>query len=201
MLQWFLDNREDITFWIAVAGFFISVWSIARQLWRERKNLSVKIEIQNELNCFPRENTNSILCIFILFENHSMNPISITKVELYTPNQTVIAQLNPHFIGHLFRRLCDTETPFYERFIESAKFPIELSALGAAEEFLYFGPTEDTSWKQIDKLIIYTNRGKVTVRSKAQFRGLREQIEKSYRPLVQNCPESESYPASEVLQK
>ena len=59
MLQWFLDNRDDITFWIAVAGFFISVWSIARQLWRERKNLSVKIEIQNELNCFPRENANS----------------------------------------------------------------------------------------------------------------------------------------------
>ena len=141
MLQWFLDNRDDITFWIALFGFLMSLLTWIFNLWNHR----VRIEILPDkdrrgfsigdtelINCAVDGRNQAIElrlpCVYI---NHSTIPISITQIILYADNgRTYRVETTPQFAVHNFRPMIDSDS-VYERFLETTQFPLNLGALQA----------------------------------------------------------------------
>ena len=199
--DWILENQNAITFWVAIVSFFLSLLSLGRQFWKERRRLAAYFEIDNRFSCMTITNANEYICISTLFENLSLNPIAITKVTLHISEVVLTSDPIPSFVGHSFRRLIDTETKFYERILESAKFPIELTGLGAAQEFLHFKIASHPDWNRLCKIVVFTNRGKVVLSSNSHLQPLREWLKKSAQVPAQSDSDHIEVPATPASHK
>ncbi|CDE23022.1 conserved domain protein [Amedibacillus dolichus CAG:375] len=147
----------DFNFWnilLSIISLTISLVTAFNVFWKQRRNISFKIEEISFTDFI--DNDRGFLSIQMFFINHSQNPISINYIELYDKHgNKYTCRLIPSFVEHRFNKMIDTNS-FYERFIESAHFPIRLDSLDAKMEYVYFDLPQNF---EIVNCIIYTNRG------------------------------------------
>lgn len=154
-----MNNNQFINWisqnWIALFSLIISIITALNMFWKQRRKLSFKIKEITFADYLDDSNTGQ-LCIQMFFINKSQNPISINYIELFdSQGKSYICSLNPGLVAHKFQKMIDTNGT-YEKFIESAQFPIYLESLSAKVEYVYFHiPIKHN----ITKCLIYTNRG------------------------------------------
>lgn len=148
-----------ITIIISITSLLFSLITSFIVFYKQRRNIHFKV-IGSTFVDFLNESGNGQLCIEILLINKSQNPISVNYFELIDENNiSYICHFNPSLVEHKFQHLIDTDNT-YEKFIESATFPINLNSLGASKEYVYFHLPKNF---KIKKCNIYTNRGNVIV--------------------------------------
>lgn len=139
---------------VSLTSLAISLCTAFYVFWKQRRNIVFKINDVSFVDFI--DNPNGQLCVQMFFINKSQNPISINYIELKdSNNNTYICNLIPGLVKHKFSHLIDTDT-CYQKFIESAQFPICLDSLSAKLEYVYFQIPID---HEIKKCTIYTNRG------------------------------------------
>ncbi len=125
--------------------------------WKNRVNLRIEIEHDDldEISIVTRDSSSTYLpCIFI---NNSTAPVSITKIEIIdSSKRAYTSDITPQFVYHDFKRLIDTDG-FYERVVESAKFPLFLEGLEAKYEIIVFDFPANIS-TPLKGIRIYTNK-------------------------------------------
>ena len=155
MLEWwncFFENRDLITFWIAVAGFIMSFSSWVMAFAARHKNLRGKIlQIKSYAD---------IVYIYLLLENRSSLPISVDRFVLHmkegsyncTPQPTVISS----------SRQLQGDKVIASRSEYSSSFPIHLSPLSTATALVLFENLQQLPADATTHLFlsICTNRGK-----------------------------------------
>lgn len=154
-------TKENILAAISVLAFIMSSLTWIFNLLEKRKNLFCEFDLTDRLNTSCLGGNLYATCAF-LFENKSRKPISITRIVLTFENgKTYSSEMEPGFVAHNFRKLIDTTTPFYERFIESTDFPINLVGLESRREYVKFClPAERM---ELSDITIQTNCGKVKI--------------------------------------
>ena len=145
---------------LSVLSLLLSVSMWVYKLWKNRSNIRATFDFKDNLHfcCITGESRRHIfLHVPVLFENCSTLPISITQVVLVDANgNSFRAHFLESFVSHSFRKLIDTDG-LYEKIRETAKFPIEIGALGAKYEILSFSfPASKLG--DLSKVRIYSNR-------------------------------------------
>lgn len=140
MIEWF-QNRDNITFVIAVAGFIMSLATWIFNLWNRRVHLEI-IADENGLGfsisdvsfinkTLDGDTTGIALVLPCFYINRSSTAISITQILLIGSNGTEYrVALAPEFAFHRFRKMIDTDK-VYERIYETTSFPLNLGPLQA----------------------------------------------------------------------
>lgn len=179
--SWF----NHVTFWIAVAGFLMSLVSWICTAWNRRKRLKVTVDLSAPYNKSYMTSLSLSINLAFWFESKSTNPIAINCVWLiFTDKSEFRSELSKLFVCHNFRRLLDTNTEYYERFTESADFPIEIGAYGAAYEYIQFTLPKECKERNLDSIRIMTNRGKIIISDEKTICSLQEFFQKTpaYKP-------------------
>ena len=145
---------------LSVLSLLLSVSMWVYKLWKNRSNIRATFDFKDNLHfcCITGESRRHIfLHVPVLFENCSTLPISITQVVLVDANgNSFRAHFLESFASHSFRKLIDTDG-LYEKIRETAKFPIEIGALGAKYEILSFS-FPASKFGDLSKVRIYSNR-------------------------------------------
>lgn len=151
-----------VTFGIAVAGFLMSLGSWIRSLWIERKNLIVSMDFESQYKESFLSSLYLNAVIAFTFENKSSNSIVVTFIEIQTTSgEKYRANLTPGYVAHKWHNEIDPGVSTYERFIESAAFPVNVCPFGAAYEYIIFSLPKDREWNDLNQIIIHTNRGPI----------------------------------------
>ncbi len=171
-----------ITFVIAVAGFLMSLASWIRSLWIERKNLIVSMDFESQY----KESFLSSLClnatIAFAFENKSSNSIAVTFIEIQTKSgKKYRASLIPGYVAHKWRNEIDPRVSAYDRFVESAAFPVNICPFGAAYEYIVFSLPKNREWNDLSQVIVHTNRGLILVEDSETIYKFQEFLQKPLR--------------------
>ena len=145
-------TREDVVAVISVLAFVLSLSSWAHAFITQRRKLSFRIT--------EAKSNNEVSIIYILIENRSRLPVSVTRISLVTERGCVDCVLIPELVLESKRtrggQLIDKHNYF------SMEMPISISSLGAASGFLLFRgegcmiPKSSTSVT----LKVCTNRGR-----------------------------------------
>lgn len=163
MLKW-IQSKENITFLIAVLGFALSASKWFYDAWKTRKNLAVTVDFNSSSACTYMSSQHLNSTFAFAFVNKSANPIAVTCICIESNGENEYrCELTPQFVSHRFRRLIDTETQYYERFEESAEFPIQISAYGAAYEYISFQLPKEFDPNAVNAVRIMTNHGIVRI--------------------------------------
>jgi len=156
-----LMTKDNITLAIAIIGFVLSLYTWICTLIERKRNIT--IEIDNQAQWAVRFTTSKCQCwttaVFINNKSHLQNSIHRISV-LDEQGKEYFAQIPQQFVAHTFRKLIDTDTKWFEKIIESAKFPIDLNTLGSAYEYIEFQLPIDFNHTP-QAFILYTNRGKI----------------------------------------
>lgn len=179
MINW-LNNWTNITGVIAIAGFLLSVASWARTLWAERKNIEVSFDFESRYMDTVLSSKYLTAAIAVSIENKSSNSIAVTFIELLTKTKEKYrANLEPGFVAR--KHTTGYVRQDYERFIESAKFPLQICPLGAAYEYILFSLPKDRDWEDIEEIIVQTNRGRIVISDAETICRLQEFLQKPIR--------------------
>jgi hypothetical protein len=144
--------KENITFWIAAAGFVMSASSWVYTFIAQKKSLSFRI---TEASC-----CNDTTVLFLQIENNSRLPISITRIVLNC-NSKLMDCVSPPVIVREDTRKCGSEL-IERKTYYSMQIPIPIDSLGAVSGYVAFQGDQcnlEADSKSVN-LVIYTNRGK-----------------------------------------
>ena len=131
----------------------------------------------NDFRCAAIKCDEAILLIILaLFENKSSKPISVNYIELIG-NSICRCDVIPKFVGTIRNTVpeADGDAP-YLRYIESAKFPINIAGNQSAVEYISFRLPNDFKLQNIK---LYTQYGFLKVAKKdhiSQVRYLLEEV-------------------------
>lgn len=168
-------------------SFILSIAIWIRALYQERRNLTVILDVKVRFTHTAKGTDSVITANPFIFENKSRRPIAITQIILHYDNKKVVrAELTPQYVGHTFLTRSKLHEKYYERVIESAKFPIELAENGAAIEYIFFA-VPISYGANIRAIEILTNFGNLM---------LDEDFVKNYKAFLQtgfNSPVSSDY--------
>lgn len=180
---------EDWVSLAGVAGFVLSLFTLGWNLWRGRKNLSVKADFECTFGEAYISSRYHYGALAFFFENRSSNPISITFLEIRCKDGSGFrCSLNRQFIANMFRRSIDPGTEDYSRFIESPDFPIDLCGYGAAYEYVVFPLPRGRAWDDVVEISVHTNRGCVRISDAPTIRKLEEFLQKPLRAKREKRP-------------
>lgn len=77
MLSWFA-SRDNVTFFIAVAGLLMSIYNFVKALWDSRFGIGVTY-----ISHWSRVSRNKgVMTMRLLFENKSSRPVTVTRIFL-----------------------------------------------------------------------------------------------------------------------
>lgn len=145
-------STNQITFWIAVAGFVMSLATWIKDLLTQRKRLATHVlhlkVVKDELH------------MYLLIENRSRLPISVTRLELIQGNVRTACTALPSL---MFRRYMSSGgTGTDERRDYSTPLPYSLSSLGAMTVLVRFEDLKQTPPLDATHLTlaVSTNRGR-----------------------------------------
>lgn len=145
-------SAGQITFWIAVVSFAMSLASWVKDWLTQRKRLKARIVFMNAL-----EHT---VHMYLMLENKSRLPIAVTNIELIlNENRTPCVPLPTLF----FRQSKRSGDKVIEQRSEfSTALPIQLPGLGALTALVRFEKLEQTLPPDATHLtlLISTNRGR-----------------------------------------
>ena len=150
---------------IAVAGFFMSLTTWVQKLWEGRKNLAATIDFDSHSTLAFYTSSSIWLSLAFLFENKSSNPITLSYATITFDKTIYKCQMHKEYVEHRFRKLIDTNTAFYEHFIESAEFPINIDSKTSVYEYIKFQLpfSADVQFEKISCLTLNTNRGEIKI--------------------------------------
>lgn len=181
-----LLTRENVTLAIAILGLTLSALSWIKEIWESRKNLKVKIDLNSEYGIAFRSSLYYNAFVGMFFENKSKNPIAITYVEIVTREKSRFrCSFFQRSVFHRFQNSVAPGQKPYERFVESAKFPVSVCGLGAAYEYAYFALPHGRDWGDVVSLDVFTNRGKVSIDDFEAIAGFREFLQAPLRENLQ----------------
>lgn len=146
-----MSTIDWVTFWIAVAGFMMSLASWVHTFITQRKKLAFKIQ-------FFR-NKEKLAYMYLMIENRSRLPISITGIFLMLGgNKTPCAQI-PKVVTSTKRKTASTTDVTYQC---STAIPIQLSSLESASCIVLFEdiPVDVPPFATHLTFQISTNRGR-----------------------------------------
>ena len=170
---------EIISFSIAIAGFLMSLSNWLYTFWVKRKRLKITFDFDNRLANYSFTQHFKYLTLPIILENRSSNPISITQLLIYNHDNIIYkAELEKNMVAHAFKKLIDTNSDYYERFIESASFPIDINGYGARLEYINFTLPLDFDHEKIRSIEVKTNRGSITIDNPETICKLKEFFQK-----------------------
>jgi len=154
-------TKDNVTLAIAIIGFALSSYTWISTLIERKRNITIQIDNQARwaVRFTTSKNQYWTTAIFINNKSHLQNSIQRISM-LDEQGKEYFAQIPQQFVAHTFRKLIDTDTKWFEKIIESAKFPINLNALGSAYEYVEFQLPIDFNHTP-QAFILYTNRGKV----------------------------------------
>ena len=139
-------------------SIFASIGTIANWIViaiRNRKNISVCMAPSQFGLCTCRSSLFLYSTVMLIFENKSRLPISISQIKIHNTHGAVYtADLNSSAVMYNL----DGSTKFH-----SADFPIHLSPLGAACEYISFSLPKDCTNEDLNTVLVelYTSRGKI----------------------------------------
>ncbi len=174
ILSWF-SIRDNVTLFIAIVGFALSLLSWGHTLWISRKHLAVEFDFDCSFGCAYISSLYHCATLALFFENKSANPISITYLEIVTANKDRFrCKLEKCFVAHKFRNTIDNNSEGYNRLIESAEFPIVLCGFGASYQYVDFSLPKGRTWNDISCVNVQTNRGRIILNKKETLNKLEE---------------------------
>lgn len=145
-------STNQITFWIAVAGFVMSLATWIKDLLTQRKKLAAHVlhlkVVKDELH------------MHLLIENRSRLPISVTRLELIQGKVRTSCTALPSLMFRSF--ISSGNTVSNERRDYSTPLPYSLSSLGAMTVLVRFEDLEQTPPLDATNLTlaVSTNRGR-----------------------------------------
>lgn len=146
-----------VTFWIAVISFLMSLGTWIRTLITQRVNLRMKI-----IEGYPdRIGKSETVYFFLLIENLSRLPISISSVRLEFAGESIPCEAIPQFAYKSSFNV--GERILEDHVVYTSGMPIQLEALGAVRSLIHFSrlprpfPPDATH----ASLEVCTNRGKI----------------------------------------
>ena len=138
-------SKENITFILAIIGSVGAMISGFRAFWLSRVNLNLKID-----DC---KRINHVTQFFILFENKSTNPISISEVAIAHDGKLFPCDL-------LCKKIRSTDAGFL---YHTPRFPLNIPGATSQLHFLEFveAPQIDLTPGKTVVLSLGTNRGRI----------------------------------------
>lgn len=142
---------ERVTFWIAIAGFVLSLTSWIKEILVNRKNLRANI-----LELHAKD---SAAFLRLMINNKSRLPISISGINLVTDFQQCPCTTVPKYVTCNIRFIGGKQVSRSEEY--STALPIQISGLGGTNALVLFEglPREIPCSSKYLTLVIYTNRG------------------------------------------
>lgn len=151
-------NDLDLNFYSVLLAIISIALSLSNWIYvfiKNRRNITFEL-LKIEFTDYIDSNFGQYE-IEIIIKNNSQKSISICYFELIDSNKnTYMCLLEPGLYKYKFQKLIDTDN-LYERFIETANFPINLTAHQAAHEHIVIKFPKEAI---LDKCFIYTNTGK-----------------------------------------
>lgn len=151
----FFLTRENITLAMSIFGSVGTIISFTLAFLHNRKK--VKISILNF------EKMGDVYLFFIMFENLSRLPISISRISLISNDFAEDCFVTPEFVLE-YNKSTEKQGVYERKVYYSEQIPINLSPLGAISGYLLFPALEEQTLIDVSRLTIlqvYTNRGKV----------------------------------------
>ena len=151
-------SKENITFLIAVIGFFLSVLNFIKNIMENRFKLKLEFKSAGIQNKFP----NNPIYFEMLMENCSRLPVSIARIFLKIGSEQFEFDWKEHeiYCDKVIQnqKIVTTKTHY------SSTLPHTIEGLGIWGRFFYVKTNEtfhfDSFLKNNNTLILYTNRGK-----------------------------------------
>lgn len=160
-------NQLDTNFFTVAIALISLVLSISNWLYiwyKNRTNISIdvlSIEFIDYLNSDFGQYE-----VEFLFKNNSQKPVSICYIEFIdAKGSKYLSLLEPSFYKYKFQKMIDTDS-YYEKFLETASFPINLKGYEATRQIVSFSFPQNTF---VANCYIYTNVGK-----KYKYNGIRD---------------------------
>ena len=129
-------SKENVTFLIAVAGFFMSSLTWLKEFWSKRNALDLSIIDYKKYE-------NGVVQFYIQFHNKSSIPASISKVDLELREKWYTCELEPKLIKKTVSNCAKTPqfpipvepNSFYACYLEFLKIPNMQLAPGTVVSF------------------------------------------------------------------
>lgn len=144
--------KEQITFFISIIAFGLSLYNFLENLINSVKKISINIY---EINEFKMNKEYFIYQVSIIISNKSNLPIAITHLLA----NKLPCKIEPCFVAE-HKRTKGKEAIFSE-IIRTFSFPINLSPLMSSNGYIEFISNQPIDKSNIE-FEIYTNRGKVS---------------------------------------
>lgn len=147
-------TRDNITLALSIFGSLgaSASWAVIYLSQRKKFRLSIAEFMPNNKGCL----------FYMMFENQSRLPISITRIMIMEHGQTVDCVVIPKIVREF---TCTAGTEVIERKIDySLPFPVSLSPLAATSGYVSFECDQPLLKKGTTTVTfeIYTNRGKAS---------------------------------------
>ncbi len=149
-----IDNKEMVTFVIALIGFLLSVYNFVCEL--KRNHMRLKITYKNHLcgNTSP-----GFLLIMMNIENLSRLPVSISRMFLHIGEERFEFSSLPQFAYERVRRTGDE---IHDKVVtHSQELPVMIPALGIVGGFFHIcGNITEKLNSEMVTIELWTTRGK-----------------------------------------
>lgn len=153
-----MNCKEDITLFIALAGFALSSGQLIYALWNKRAKFS--IEVQNHEMGMRSDHVDHIFLLAI--NNLSTNPLVITRIVLIKENRLYPCYLTHQWCGErYYPNFPETDIPRTEHIL-SVDFPLHLTGQQSFLGFISFPVAFSECIPDNDSKLtfkIVTNRG------------------------------------------
>lgn len=126
ILSWL--TKDSVTFWIAVAGFAMSLSSWIYNFLTQRRNISFHIT-----ECKSKD---GITIFFLHIENKSRLPIAVTRISLLVNALCIECEPFPTWISEDKRESKGKVLSYQAHY--SMQMPVSLSSLGAVSGYVLF---------------------------------------------------------------
>lgn len=144
--------REQITFFISIIAFGLSLYNFLENLINSVKKISIDI---CEINEFEINKKYFVYQILIIISNKSNLSIAITHLVA----NKLPCKIEPCYVAE-HKRTKGKEVIFSE-VIRTFSFPVNLSPLMSSSGYIEFTSTQPIDKNNI-KFEVYTNRGKIS---------------------------------------
>ncbi|MGW8114067.1 hypothetical protein ACVS9P_02590 [Caproicibacterium sp. NSD3] len=155
-------SKDNITFMIAIIGFFLSLYNFIKSCWESSCHLQV---LYKSHTCGERYDKRAMLVARLIFENRSSRKIAISRMFLEHNNKRYEFAFPKHEVWKFTTRSGGKITD--EQQIFSQEIPFEIEGYGTlGGYFILYLPLEmkeDFSKDTTFDLLIYTNRKKLRV--------------------------------------
>lgn len=143
-----------------------------------RANIDIAFDFDSEYMDSGLSSLYLNAAVAVSIENKSSNPIAITFIKIKMKSgESYRARLGAGFVAHKHMGGIH-KSDGYDRFIESASFPIQVGPYGAAYEYILFALPKDRDWNSICEILVQTNRNCVTISDQETICRLQELLQK-----------------------